>query len=46
MRAVTEQPESIRRRAVTFVPEHDGTVVVEEFRRKRPRPAQAEAVPA
>ena len=46
MRAVTEEPERIRRRAVTFVPEHDGTVVVEEFRRRRPGPAQAEAVPA
>ncbi len=46
MRTVSDQPERIRRRAVTFVPEHDGTVVVEEFRRKRPRPARAEAVPA
>jgi cytochrome P450 len=46
MRAVDEQPERIRRRAITFVPEHDGTVVVEEFRRDRPRPVQAAAVPA
>lgn len=46
MRAATEEPERIRRRAVTFVPEHDGTVVVEELRRKRPGPAQAEAIRA
>jgi cytochrome P450 family 135 len=46
MRAVNERPERIRRRAVTFVPEHDATVVVEEFRPQPPRPAQAEAVPA
>jgi cytochrome P450 len=46
MRAVDEQPERIRRRAITFVPEHDGRVVVEEFRRKGPRPVQAAAVPA
>jgi hypothetical protein len=39
-------PERIRRRAVTFVPEHDGTVIVEQ--RRRPHTAQdlAAAVPA
>ncbi len=45
MRAATGEPEQIRRRAVTFVPEHDGKVVVEEFRRRQARP-QPEAVPA
>ena len=46
MRAVAEQPERIRRRAITFVPEHDGTVVVEERRRPRPAARHPEAVPA
>jgi cytochrome P450 len=46
MRSATEQPERIRRRAITFVPEHDGKVVVEEFRRRRPRPAPAATVAA
>jgi cytochrome P450 len=46
MRAADADHERIRRRAVTFVPEHDGRVVIEEFRRKRPRPVAAEAVPA
>ena len=46
MRAVGDEPERIRRRAITFVPERDGTVVVEEFRRRRPARMQPEAVPA
>ena len=46
MRAATGESERIRRRAVTFVPEHDGKVVVEELRRERAGPSQAEAVPA
>ena len=46
MRAASEEPERIRRRAITFVPEHDGKVVVEERRRPRATPRQAEAVPA
>jgi cytochrome P450 len=32
LRAAGAAPERIRRRAVTFVPEHDGRVVVEAFR--------------
>jgi cytochrome P450 len=36
MRAADADHERIRRRAVTFVPEHDGRVVVEEFRRPSP----------
>ena len=37
-------PSAIRRRAITFVPEHDATVVVEERRRAARRPAQTGAV--
>jgi cytochrome P450 family 135 len=46
LRASDAAPERIRRRAVTFVPEHDGTVIVEQ--RRRPHTAQdlAAAVPA
>jgi cytochrome P450 len=44
--AVGDEPERIRRRAITFVPERDGTVIVEEFRRRRAVPVQPEAVPA
>jgi cytochrome P450 len=33
LRAVEPEPERIRRRAITFVPEHDARVVVESFRR-------------
>jgi cytochrome P450 len=32
LRAVENEPERIRRRAITFVPEHDARVVVEAFR--------------
>jgi cytochrome P450 family 135 len=37
LRAAAAEPERIRRRAVTFVPEHDGRVVVESFRRPAAR---------
>jgi cytochrome P450 family 135 len=40
LRPVREQPESIRRRAITFVPEHDAEVVVERFRERREQPAE------
>ncbi len=45
MRAVTAQPERIRRRAITFVPERDGRVVV-EARRAPSQTASAEVVSA
>ena len=35
LRAVEPEPERIRRRAITFVPEHDAQVVVESVRRPR-----------
>jgi hypothetical protein len=46
LHAVGDEPERIRRRAITFVPERDGTVIVEEFRRRRAARAPSEAVPA
>jgi cytochrome P450 len=39
LRAVRERPEAIRRRAITFVPEHDAEVVVERFRERREQAA-------
>jgi cytochrome P450 len=36
LRAVQPAPERIRRRAITFVPEHDARVVVEAFRQPAP----------
>jgi cytochrome P450 len=36
LRAVSDEPEAIRRRAITFVPEKDGMVIAEE---RRPQPA-------
>ena len=39
LRAAAAEPERIRRRAVTFVPEHDGTVVVEKVRERAAVPA-------
>jgi cytochrome P450 len=50
LRAVRMQPvgeaERIRRRAITFVPERDGQVIVEERRRPKAARDHAEAVPA
>jgi hypothetical protein len=40
----SEQPEGIRRRAVTFAPEHEAQVIVRE-RRPRPSP-DAGRIPA
>ncbi len=40
------EPERIRRRAITFVPERDGQVVVEERRRPKAARGRTEAVPA
>ena len=45
MRPVGE-PERIRRRAITFVPERDGQVVIEERRRPQAARGRTEAVPA
>jgi cytochrome P450 len=45
LRAVGDEPEAITRRAITFVPDRDGTVVVEEFRRPGPARARADALP-
>ena len=45
LRAAGAEPERIRRRAITFVPEHDAQVVVEARARaagpRRPRPSSA-----
>ena len=39
LRAAAAEPERIRRRAVTFVPEHDASVVVEKVRERTAVPA-------
>jgi hypothetical protein len=46
LRSSDAAPERIRRRAVTFVPERDGTVIVDERRRPRAPQALAARVPA
>ena len=46
LRAVSSEPEPIRRRAITFVPGRDGAVVVEGFRERAPRATGRERVTA